>query len=594
MHIHNNEESKPKQVFDFKELYSWLKNVRGVYFAGFIFMLAQMILGTIQPFLTRALIDDVIMQENFEALNSLLLIFAGTIIAQTAVGYFKEYMFDISGNNAATYLRCRLFGHLQTLSFSFFDKTNTGEIMSRMKHDIDRCFDLFNWVSFLSLEMIFSAIIPAIMMFTISWQLSLLTVAVLPVVSFLAMIMQRKLDKLYGKISDQEAKINTVAQESLAGVRLVKGFGREAYQSRKFGETNKVFFGFQMEQARIISVLGSAIGFIIRFSLILITTIGGILIINHNLTPGELIAFMSFAQWLAWPLEEIGWMSDMLSECFASVKKLTAVLKEEPAVKSPENPITPPDFRGGVRFDSVSFGYSPDTLVLRDISFDIKPGGTLGIMGLTGAGKSSVIQLLARFYDADKGSISIDGANVRELELGVLREQISYVMQDPFLFSESIAENIALGCPDASPEEIKSAAAAAVIADFIEETEEKYDTVIGERGIGLSGGQKQRISIARALLRQSCILVLDDATSALDMETEYELQKQLESYSGKTKIIIAHRISAVKNADEILIIENGEITERGNHSELMAKKGYYYKTCQSQFDGLLDEGTVMV
>jgi ATP-binding cassette subfamily B protein len=320
--------------------------------------------------------------------------------------------------------------------------------------------------------------------------------------------------------------------------------------------------------------------------------IGGNMVINSKMTLGTLGAFSEYASNIVWPMEMLGWLSNMVASSMASSKRIKKIAFEQPEIIEPEQPVILDEVSGNIRFDNVSFSLG-DKTILSDISFDLTAGKTIGIMGATGTGKTSIINLLQRFYDVTQGSIYLDEINIKDLSLRQLRESISPVMQDVFLFSDTITENVKMGKKyEVNKEDVITAADEAQARDFIEKMEDQYDTVIGERGVGLSGGQKQRISIARALAKKNPILVLDDSTSALDMETEHQIQKEL-TQTEATKIIIAHRISAVRNADEIIILEDGKIKERGTHDTLLMNQGYYYKTYMAQYGDYLKSADIL-
>ncbi|AUG57051.1 ABC transporter ATP-binding protein [Acetivibrio saccincola] len=348
-----------------------------------------------------------------------------------------------------------------------------------------------------------------------------------------------------------------------------------------------------MEQAKVWGRYFPRIEFLSNFIVVIVVTIGGFLVIGDEISLGTLVAFSNYIFMLIWPMRMAGWLTNVIAQCYASVKKVEKIFEEQPEIKNPLNPVKPEEFKGHVVFKNVSFKYN-EIPVLKNINIDAKPGSTIAVMGVTGSGKTSLINLIGRFYDVSEGSVLIDGIDVRDMDLKFLRSKISIVMQDVFLFSDSIRENICFGVDEVSDkklngmsrnildEKLITVSKDAKAYDFISKMPQKFDTVVGERGVRLSGGQKQRISIARAFMKDAKILILDDATSALDMETEQEIQKALEKYRDVTKFIIAHRISAVKNADEILIFEDGEIVERGKHQELLDLKGRYYETYLNQ------------
>lgn len=568
-----------------KRLVGYLRTYKWYFILATVAMFLGIGLDMFNPRLQQAIVDDVILHGQMEKFGPLLLGLFGITLGRVIFGYVKEYAFDFGAQKVVADLRQNLFDHLQTLSFTFFDGMNTGELMSRLKEDVDSVWRTIAFGAMLFIEQSTYFIVATVVLFFWNWKLAVVGVTVTPVIAILAVKLESAIGEVFGRLSDQGVIINTTAQENLAGVRLVKAFNREKYEIQKFLEQNQENYRLNMEQARIWGNFYPAIEFLTSLAVVLVTAAGGLLVMKEEITIGTLVAFSNYIFMLIWPMRMLGWLTNMLAQSRASMKKLEHLFAEQPTIHDPAEPKVPAAITGHIVFEDVGFVMNGNR-ILEHINLDLKPGKTLAIMGMTGSGKSSLINLIARYYDCTTGRIYLDGVNIRELPLKLLREQISVVMQDTFLFSDTIAANIRFGAPQATQEAVAEAAAAAKIYDFIQELPEGLETVIGERGIGLSGGQKQRIAIARALLKRSPVLILDDATSNLDMETEYQIQRELEAYRGVTKIIIAHRISAVKNADEIIWIENGTIVERGTHQQLMALGKRYYETYREQFQGL--------
>lgn len=400
----------------------------------------------------------------------------------------------------------------------------------------------------------------------------------------IAIYMEQRLDVVYEAISEENARLNTVAEENLMGVRTVKAFAREQFEISKFLSHNKRYYELNMEQSKLFVKYHPYLSLITKLLPIIVVLTGGYLVNTGELTLGDLSAFIAYSMNIVWPMEMLGWLTNSFSSAIASNRRIKKLYEEKPAVTEPECPVILPDVKGKITFSHVSFHKADQYEILHDISFTAFPGKTIGIMGTTGAGKSSLIYLLQRLYDATEGEILLDDVNIKQLSLQQLRSSISLVMQDVFLFSDTILENVKLGQKNLlSHAAVRDAADRAQAKGFIEKMDKQYDTVIGERGVGLSGGQKQRLTIARALAKKTPVLVLDDSTSALDMETEQLVHETLRNLPDTTKIIIGHRISAVCHADEILILENGQIAERGNHKSLMEKGGLYYQTYVAQY-----------
>ena len=560
------------------------------YLLGFVSMVIAVSLDMVSPQLTKHIIDDVIVGGRIEILKYLL---GGILIVgagRCVFGYTKEFTFDRIGSSIATDMRKDLFSHIQSLSADYFDKTNTGELMSRVKDDIDRIWNAVSYVSMLILEVVFHTGIVLFCMYRLNWKLALIPTAAMLITGTIAVLEERRLGVIYEDISEENAVLNTVAEENMAGVRTVKAFAREKFEIGKFLSHNNRYYELNMRQSKVFVKYYPYFSLITKLLPLIILFFGGGLVIQGKLSIGSLSAFVEYSMNIVWPMEMLGWLSNDFSSAVGSYRKIRKIYNVKPSISEPEVPEILPAVKGKVEFRNVSFHKEDGYEILHDISFCVQPGNTIGIMGATGAGKTSIIQLLQRLYDATDGNVYVDDVDIRNLSLKQLRSNISLVMQDVFLFSDTISENVKLGkrgMVDAST--IRGASACAQASEFIEKLDEQYETVIGERGVGLSGGQKQRISIARAIAKKNPILVLDDSTSALDMETEYAIQQALLELTETTKLIIAHRISAVRNADEIIVLENGSIKERGTHESLLSQKGLYYETWQAQY-GVLGTG----
>ena len=547
-------------------------------------MIISISLDMLSPKLTQSMIDDVLLGGHMDLLTPLLLAYAGVGVGRFIFQYVKEYTFDLTGSKIAAQIRRAVFCHVQSLSTEFFDRTGTGELMSRIKDDVDHIWDGLTYVGMLMIEVIIHTSIVLFCMYSLNWKLAILPTIGMAASAAIAIYMEHRLDSVYESISEENATLNTVAEENLAGVRTVKAFAREKYEIGKFLSHNQRYYELNMEQSNIFVKYHPYISLISKILPISVLLFGGVQVMQGKFTLGELSAFFAYSNNIVWPMEMLGWLTNSLSYAVASNRRIQKLYGEKPAVKDPETPVVLPSVNGQITFEHVSFHKADQHEILHDISFTVKPGKTVGIMGTTGASKSSLIYLLQRLYDVTDGAIYLDGVNIKELSLHQLRGAMSFVMQDVFLFSDTILENVKLGKKDTlTLSSIKEASRRAQASSFIEKMESQYDTVIGERGIGLSGGQKQRITIARALARKAPVLVLDDSTSALDMETEQCIHDTLRELKDVTKIIIGHRISAVCHADEILILENGQIVERGTHDELLAKKGHYYQTFVAQY-----------
>ncbi len=554
-------------------------------FAFAIFsMVISISLDMLSPQLTKHIVDDVIINAQIQKLTPLLLGILGIGIGRCIFQYTKEYTFDAVGSKISAQIRKDLFLHIQSLSADFFDRTGTGELMSRVKDDVDRIWDGLTFVGMLLIEVFIHTTIVLFCMYRLNWKLAILPTIGMAVSAFIAIYMERKLDVVYEEISEENASLNTVAEENLAGVRTVKAFAREKHEISKFLSHNQRYYDLNMQQSKLFVKYHPYISLITRILPLSVLFIGGFLVNQKEMTLGDLSAFIDYSMNIVWPMEMLGWLTNSFSAALASNRRIKKVYAQKPSITEPENPVILPKVKGKITFSNVSFHKADLHEILHDISFTVEPGKTIGIMGATGAGKSSLIYLLQRLYDTTDGAIYLDDVNIKDLSLKQLRSSISLVMQDVFLFSDTILENVKLGQKKKlTLSSVMEAADRAQAKSFIEKMDKKYDTVIGERGIGLSGGQKQRITIARALAKKAPVLVLDDSTSALDMETEQFIHETLRTLPDTTKIIIGHRISAVCHADEIIILDNGRIAERGDHKSLLAQKGLYYRTYVAQY-----------
>jgi ATP-binding cassette subfamily B protein len=570
-----------------KRIIRYLKKYWWIYLLGFGSMSVGIFLDMFNPIIAGRIIDEVIVKGDKNLFGTLALLLIGITVGRAIAGYAKEMLFDFVGVNIMMELRQNIFDHIQSLSYNFFESKNTGELMARIKEDAERVWEGSSFGIMLAIESFVTLCIASYLMLLISPKLSIITFITLPILGWLALALERKIGKTYEDISEQNAVLNTTAQENIAGVRLVKAFAREKHEIKKFLEKNDGYYKLNYKQAKIWGLFYPRIELMTNILPILVITIGGAFVVGEEMTIGTLIKFSGYMYMVIWPMRILGWITNVMAEAFASARKIDTVFKCETEIKNKEDGIVKDELIGRIEFKNVSLKLK-ETEILKDLNFTVEPNKTLAIMGTTGSGKSSIINVLTRFYDHSSGTIKIDGVELADYDLHNLRSHISVVMQDVFLFSDTIEENILFGVKETTDHDAmieKSMSAQA--HGFIDRMDESYQTVIGEKGIGLSGGQKQRISIARAFAKNANILVFDDSTSSLDMETEYQIQQEIEKLENVTKIIIAHRISAVKKADEIMIIDKGEIVERGTHKELIALEGRYYQTYCEQYEGFM-------
>ncbi len=548
-----------------------------------VFMLIAIALDMMFPKVTERIVNEVLIDKDFTHFTFFLVAIIMIGVGRSFFGYFKEFTFDKNCITIGTEMRKDLFDHIQSLSLDYFDDSSTGELMARVKDDIDKIYQLVGMVAMRGMEVTLNSVLILYFMFSINVPLTFLPLAFMVICGTTAIVMEKKLDKVYDEISEENAEMTTTAEENLAGVRTVKAFAREDYEIKKFFKHNKKYYDLNMQEAKALIKFYPVFMLAGTLLPVAVAVLGGIAVINGHMNLGSLTAFIIYTRNCTWPMEELGWITNEFSSSLASLKKIRKIYNQHSTLFNNPNPIHVDKVKGEVEFDHVSLELGGKE-VLSDVSFSLKAGKTLGIMGQTGSGKSTIINLIQRFYDPTSGSIRLDGKEIKNMELSQVRSATAVVMQDVFLFSDTIEENIRMGRrDDMTMDEIKTAAKMAKASDFIEKLDDTYETVIGERGVGLSGGQKQRISIARAISKNAPILILDDSTSALDMETESEIQKTLDEIKSTTRVIVAHRISAVKNADEIIYLQDGKIAERGTHEQLLKKKGLYYDTYIAQY-----------
>ncbi|EDN8133900.1 ATP-binding cassette domain-containing protein [Listeria monocytogenes] len=567
-----------------KWIWQYVRKYRLLMIGVFILIFIASGISIIYPLLGGKVIDDVVYQNKTNLLIPLLLIMIISTIIRTICRYTYQIMCERIGQNYLFRIREDLYKKLQSLDFDFFNNTRVGDIMARMTGDTDAIRHFVSWVSYNILENVFLFSFAIIIMATIDWKLTLALVIVTPLIAVLTMKMSSKAQPVFYEIRESFSRLNSMVEENISGNRVVKAFAREDFEMKKFHEHNEDFKKRNLDSADVsrtyLPVLDSLAGMLVVITLIF----GGYLVIKGQMTLGDLVAFNGFLWMLNGPMRMSGWLINDVQRFIASSFKIQDMMATD--AKIPIHAEKPaPSLQGHVEFKNVSFHFEddPNTDVLKNISLKASPGQTIAILGETGAGKSTLVNLICRFYDPTSGEILIDGVDARKWHVRELRNHIATVMQDIFLFSDTIEGNIAFGAPDATMEDVRRMARIADADHFIETMPESYDTIVGERGVGLSGGQKQRISLARALLKNPSILILDDTTSAVDMETEVKIQGELKKITeNTTTFIIAHRISSVKEADEILILNHGEIIERGTHTSLLAEKGYYFDIYNKQ------------
>lgn len=569
---------------NFQWIWQYVVKNRYKLIIAMIFFLISTALILVNPYVMGQIVDRVIDGHEDSLLVPLLLVMIGVTVARTITRYIYQILFEQTGQNSLFDLRMDMYDKLHELDFDFFNHNRVGDIMTRMTGDTDAIRHFISWVSYQVLECVFYFIVSILIMLTISWQLTLALVAVTPIIFWLTQAMAKAQHPMFFAIRQSFSRLNSMVEENISGNRIVKAFVREDFEISKFNEHNDDYKQRNLAAANVSKTYLPWQDGIANSLNVIALIFGGYLVIQNKMTLGDLVVFNGYLWMLNQPMRMSGWLINDIERFSASCVKIRQMLATKPEieVETTEEPLR---IKGDVTFKNVTFHFQddPEHNILTDVSFSAKAGQTIGIIGETGSGKTTLINLISRFYDPSSGQVLIDGQDVRQYPIRQLRDNISMVMQDVFLFSNSITENISFGRPNLDTGYIQSVARVADADGFIERVPEGYETIVGERGVGLSGGQKQRISLARALAKDPAILMLDDTTSAVDMETETKIQHELAGLTTKkTTFIIANRISSVRDADLILLLEKGRIVEAGKHEVLMQQQGRYYDVFQKQ------------
>ena len=534
------------------------------------------------PLFIRMIIDDVIVRMDYGLLLTITLAILSVTALRGFLAFAWRYATEYIAQKAVYNVRNQVYEVLQRQSFTFYDKMPTGELMSRVTSDVDllRGFLAWGFPQLISIVAMFVGVF--VITSSMSWRLTLLALSTAPIIFLIATRFARKIRPVFTTGQEKLAVINAVLQENITGVKVVRAFAKEDTEERKFSEKSTDYFNNNVKAAKIRAKHIPLMEFMSGLGTAFILLYGGIQVVSGEITIGTLVAFNSYLLLLLMPMRFLGFITAFIQRALVGAKRIFEVLDAIPEIKDKPNATDLSQIDGHVEFEDVSFSYGQEP-VLNKVSFEAKPGETIALLGATGSGKSSVISLIPRFYDVTGGQLTIDGHDVRDLKVESLRKHIGIVHQETFLFSTTIKENIAYGRPGATAEEIMNAAKAAEAHDFIASLPEGYDTLIGERGSTLSGGQKQRVAIARALLKDPGILILDDSTSSVDIETEYQIQKALQALlKNRTTFVITQRLSTIKNAHKIVVLDGGKIAEIGTHDELIEKDGLYRRIYETQ------------
>lgn len=567
-----------------KRLLGFVKPYTKYVAAAILLNIVVAALGPVRPYLTKIAIDDSIANSDYNGLLIISLFLFGILVLQSVIQYFLTYYTQLMGQKIIYDLRIKIFAHVQKLALKFFDKTPIGRIVTRVTNDVEALNELFSSGIVMVFSDIFIILWILIFMFFMSWDLALVTLAVLPILIYGTFLFRRKVRDAYRDVRFHLARLNSYMQEHVTGMQVVQTFANEESEKEKFYGINN-----DHKQANINSIFYYAIFYptveiLSSIAIALIIWYGGGEVIQSRMTIGVLFAFIQYTEMFFRPIRDLSEKYNIMQTAMASSERIFKLLDNETFISNPDNPVEMKKVEGEIEFKNVWFAYNPGDYVLKDISFKINPGETVAIVGATGAGKTSIINLFTRFYDIEKGEILIDGTDISEIDKRELRKSISIVLQDVFLFSGTVKSNIHLDCDFIDEKSVIEASKRVGAHEFINKLPNKYDEEVKEKGATLSVGQKQLISFARALAYNPQILILDEATSSVDTETENIIQKAIEKLlEGRTSIVIAHRLSTIQNADKIIVMHKGEIREMGTHQELLAKRGIYYRLYQLQY-----------
>lgn len=535
------------------------------------------------PLVSRFAMYELLPGKLYRAFFTVMIIMALTFGLRAVFNYIITFLGHKFGISVEADIREDLYRHFQALDFDFFDKNRTGKLMNRLTGDL---FEITELAHHGPEDLLISAatIIGAIaVMLTVEWRLALVVIIAVPVFLTIVLSFRKSMLDSSGKVKQRMADINADIESTISGMKTSKAFDNTEVDYERFERSNETYKNSKNDYYKAMGRFNASLEFFICILQVMVIAFGGWLIMQDRLNYIDLITFTLYITTFITPVRKLATLAEIFTNGIAGLKRFAEIMRIQPSVSESENPVELKDVRGEIKFDHVEFGYAGGKDVLRDVCLDVKAGETIAIVGHSGGGKTTLCQLIPRFYDVESGSISIDGIDVRDISKSSLRSNIGIVQQDVFLFADTVFENIRYGKPEASFEEVIQAAKQAEIYEDIMQMDKGFDTYVGERGTLLSGGQKQRLSIARIFLKNPPVLILDEATSALDSITEQQIQKAFSKLSeGRTTLIIAHRLSTIKDADRIILIEDGEIKEAGSHQQLMAKGGLYSRLYDAQ------------
>ncbi len=553
----------------------FLKKYRLVIVIGLVLMTVIVACAIVNPYISGMIVDDVIQGGAYDLLPKLIGIMLAVTAVRAILRYATQMMFETCSQGVLYRMRDAVYRKLLQEDFAFYNRNRTGDLMSRQTGDMDAIRHFVAFVIYTVYENILMFIFALVMIFMVNVKLALCMMAVLPFCLFTTYLQSKHVKPRFHECRQSFSSLNAFVQENISGNRVVKAFAKEEYEKEKFEKENDKYRAAELGAASIWCRFVPIFELLSNLLMVVLILYGGYQVICGEMTLGNLVTVNGYLWMLSNPLRFAGWWVNDVQRFITSVEKIYDTYSKEPDVKKPKKGIKRKEMQGNIEFRNVSYEVEGEDII-HNISFSVEKGQTVGILGSTGAGKSTIMNLLCRFYDVTEGEVLVDGIDVKNWDLHDLRDNIGMAMQDVFLFSDTIEGNIAYGKPDCTFEEVKEAAVMSDANLFIKAMPDGYQTIVGERGVGLSGGQKQRISLARALLKKPSILILDDTTSAVDMETESYIQEQLKKLGRKhTVFVIAYRISSIKDADVIFVMDEGRIVERGNHESLLKQNGYY-------------------